>query len=255
MLAARPVTYADEMLRDSLHAPHTGDAIPLGSGYPDPALCPSEELAALAAQITRDNPRTITDYLQVEGLPELRERLAELGRAAGYATSADEILVTTRRAPGDRPHRPRAAGSRRRGRHRVADVRRRAGVAAVHRRPRPAAARRRRRPGHRRARAHPRPPRGQARRAAGGLPEPDRRRPVAAAPRAPARARPNARLLRPRRRRLRDDALRRRAAAAPARGGSIARHLRRLALQDDRRRPADRLDRRAAGRCSPASSS
>ncbi|MGH2944589.1 MAG: PLP-dependent aminotransferase family protein, partial [Solirubrobacteraceae bacterium] len=28
-------------------------------------------------------------------LPELRERLAELGREAGYATSADEILVTT----------------------------------------------------------------------------------------------------------------------------------------------------------------
>ncbi|MEA2194155.1 MAG: 2-aminoadipate transaminase [Solirubrobacteraceae bacterium] len=95
MLASRPVTYADEMLRDSLHAPLAGDAIPLGSGYPDPALCPSEELAALAAQITRDNPRAITDYLQVEGLPELRERLAELGRAAGYATSADEILVTT----------------------------------------------------------------------------------------------------------------------------------------------------------------
>ena len=95
LLAARPVTYADEMLRDSLHAPLAGDAIPLGSGYPDPALCPSEELAALAVQITSAHPRAITDYLQVEGLPELRERLAELGRAAGYATSADEILVTT----------------------------------------------------------------------------------------------------------------------------------------------------------------
>ena len=95
LLAARPVTYADEMLRDSLHAPLAGDAIPLGSGYPDPELCPSAELAALAAQITSANPRAITDYLQVEGLPELRERLAELGRAAGYATSADEILVTT----------------------------------------------------------------------------------------------------------------------------------------------------------------
>ena len=95
LLAARPVTYADEMLRDSLHAPLAGDAIPLGSGYPDPALCPSAELAELAAQITSANPRAITDYLQVEGLPDLRERLAELGRAAGYATSADEILVTT----------------------------------------------------------------------------------------------------------------------------------------------------------------
>ena len=95
MLAVRPMTYADEMLRDSLHAPLTGDAIALGSGFPDPALCPSAELAALAAEIARDNPRAVTDYLQVEGLPQLRERLAELGRDAGYASSADEILVTS----------------------------------------------------------------------------------------------------------------------------------------------------------------
>ncbi|HEV2787394.1 MAG TPA: PLP-dependent aminotransferase family protein [Solirubrobacteraceae bacterium] len=95
MLAVRPVSYADEMLRDSLHAPLSGDAIALGSGYPDPTLCPSAELAELAADIARDNPRAVTDYLQVEGQPELRERLAELGREAGYATSADEILVTT----------------------------------------------------------------------------------------------------------------------------------------------------------------
>lgn len=95
MLAVRTVSYADEMLRDSLHAPLAGNAIALGSGYPDPALCPSRELGAIAAAIGRDNPRAITDYLQVEGLPELRERLAELGREAGYATSADEILVTT----------------------------------------------------------------------------------------------------------------------------------------------------------------
>jgi 2-aminoadipate transaminase len=95
MLAVRPVSYADEMLRDSLHAPIAGDAIALGSGYPDPQLCPSDELAEIAAEIAREDPRAVTDYLQVEGLPELRERLAELGREAGYATSADEILVTT----------------------------------------------------------------------------------------------------------------------------------------------------------------
>lgn len=95
MLAVRPATYADDMLRDSLHAPLAGDAIALGSGYPDPALCPSQELAELAAQIGRDTPRAITDYLQVEGLPELRERLAGIGREVGFAQSADEIIVTT----------------------------------------------------------------------------------------------------------------------------------------------------------------
>src|SRR4051794_26023529 len=39
MLTARPLSYADEMLRDSLHAPHAGSAIALASGFPDPALC------------------------------------------------------------------------------------------------------------------------------------------------------------------------------------------------------------------------
>ena len=95
MLAVRPVSYADEMLRDSLHAPLAGGAIALGSGFPDPALCPSRELAELAADIARESPRAVTDYLQVEGQPELRERLAALGRQTGYASSADEILVTT----------------------------------------------------------------------------------------------------------------------------------------------------------------
>jgi DNA-binding transcriptional MocR family regulator len=95
MLAARPISYADDMLRASLHAPHTSEAIPLASGFPDPALCPSQELADIAAELARDEPSAVTGYLEVEGLRELRERLAELGRAAGYATSAEEILVTS----------------------------------------------------------------------------------------------------------------------------------------------------------------
>jgi DNA-binding transcriptional MocR family regulator len=95
MLAARPLSYADEMLHDSLHVPHAGTAIPLASGFPDPALCPSRELAQIAAEIARDEPSAVTGYLEVEGLPELRERLAELGVDAGYASSADEILVTS----------------------------------------------------------------------------------------------------------------------------------------------------------------
>jgi DNA-binding transcriptional MocR family regulator len=95
MLAPRTLSYADEMLRDSLHAPHSGDTIALGSGFPDPQLCPSRELAQIAADIARETPRAVTDYLEVEGLPQLRERLAQLGVHAGYARSADEILVTS----------------------------------------------------------------------------------------------------------------------------------------------------------------
>jgi DNA-binding transcriptional MocR family regulator len=95
LLAGRPLSYADEMLRDSLHAPHPSGAIPLASGFPDPGLCPSRELAEIAAEIARDDPRAVTSYLEVEGLPDLRERLAQLGRDAGYAAGPDEILVTS----------------------------------------------------------------------------------------------------------------------------------------------------------------
>jgi len=95
MLAPRTLSYADGMLRDSLHAPLAGNAIALGSGFPDPDLCPSAELAQMAADIARENPGAVTSYMEVEGLPELRERLAELGRDAGYATHAEEILVTS----------------------------------------------------------------------------------------------------------------------------------------------------------------
>ena len=94
MLAHRPISYADEMLRDSLHASLAQDAIPLGSGFPDPRLSPSAELAEIAAQIAREDPVAVTGYLQVEGLLELREHLADYGREVGYATSADEIIIT-----------------------------------------------------------------------------------------------------------------------------------------------------------------
>ena len=94
MLAHRPISYADEMLRDSLCAPMNQGAIALGTGFPDPKLCPSAELAELAAQIAHDDPAAVTGYLQVEGLPELREHLADYGRAVGYATSPDEIIIT-----------------------------------------------------------------------------------------------------------------------------------------------------------------
>jgi len=95
MLAPRALSYADEMLRDSLHAPLRSDVVALASGFPDPELCPSQELAEIAAEIAREDPRAVTGYLEVEGLLELRERLAELGRAGGFASHADEILVTS----------------------------------------------------------------------------------------------------------------------------------------------------------------
>jgi len=97
MLTQRTMSYAEEMLRDSLvvGVATDRDVIPLATGFPDPDLCPSQELADFAAAIARDDPRAVTSYLEVEGLPELRERLALHGQRSGFATSADEIIITS----------------------------------------------------------------------------------------------------------------------------------------------------------------
>ena len=97
MLSQRTISYSEEMLRDSLAVGVDAgrDLIPLGTGFPDPDLCPSQELAEIAAAIARDEPRAVTGYLEVEGLRELRERLAFHGRETGFASSAEEIIVTS----------------------------------------------------------------------------------------------------------------------------------------------------------------
>jgi len=97
MLTERTMSYAEEMLRNSLVSAINADRnlIPLASGFADPELCPSQELADIAAAIARDEPRAVTDYLEVEGLPELRERLASHGAKTGFASSPDEIIVTS----------------------------------------------------------------------------------------------------------------------------------------------------------------
>jgi len=92
ILPARQWTYAEQMLNESLG---TGrDAIPLAAGFPADALLPTREMGDLAASILRDAGAGL-EYLPVEGLPELRVRLAELGAEDGWARDPEEIIVTT----------------------------------------------------------------------------------------------------------------------------------------------------------------
>ena len=91
-LPSRPGSYSEQMLAESLGI--GPDAIQLATGFPADALLPSPEFAELAASIAADGAPGL-QYLPVEGLPELRVRLAELGTPTGWARDAEEILVTT----------------------------------------------------------------------------------------------------------------------------------------------------------------
>jgi DNA-binding transcriptional MocR family regulator len=91
-LPPRQGSYAQQMLAESLGSGR--DAIPLASGFPSGELLPTEEMSELAASIVRDGGAGL-EYLPVEGLPELRTRLAEVGAGTGWARHPEEIVVTT----------------------------------------------------------------------------------------------------------------------------------------------------------------
>ena len=95
LLQPRPHSHAAQVLAEAMAAGHGRNAIPLAAGFPDPALCPSRELAMITARLVADDPTIATDYLEVEGLGALREQLAAMGRESGFAEAPEEILVTT----------------------------------------------------------------------------------------------------------------------------------------------------------------
>lgn len=95
LLLPRPHSHAAQVLAQAMAAGHGRDAIPLAAGFPDPALCPSRELAEITERLLSENPSAATDYLEVEGLGALREQLAAMGRESGFAETPEEILVTT----------------------------------------------------------------------------------------------------------------------------------------------------------------
>ena len=91
-LSPRQWTYAEQMLAESLGAGR--DVIPLAAGFPANDLLPTAEMGDLAAALLRDAGAGL-EYLPVEGLPALRERLAELGTQGGWAEHPEEVIVTT----------------------------------------------------------------------------------------------------------------------------------------------------------------
>ncbi len=91
-LPPHQASYAEQMLAESLG---TGrDVIPLATGFAADELLPTSQVRELAAEVMLDGDGGL-QYLPVEGLPELRSRLSELGEDKGWAREPEEIIVTT----------------------------------------------------------------------------------------------------------------------------------------------------------------
>ena len=163
VLPDRPTTYQEEILSDAFRLPQREGMISLATGFPSPRFTAAPELGEIAAEVFKDEPVNAMSYVMPEGLPELRERLAEHGEARGGTERPGRDHRDLGRPAGDRPGRTHPARARRRGRGRVPHVHRLAALASRHRR---AGDRRAGRPGRDRrgrARAGARAPRGEGR--------------------------------------------------------------------------------------------
>ncbi len=179
------------------------DVPPLPGPRPDP---PVGRLPVLGAVPVRGMRQTLTaslercesralQYTDIAGLPELVEQLAALSAERGSPEDPDDLIVTS----GARQGLTLAARAVLRPGDAVAcEAPTFMGVlesVEVDRHPGPARPDGRRRPRHGRARGSARPRGDPLPRGAAALPEPDRPRPLARAPRAAAGARAPARLL------------------------------------------------------------
>src|SRR5215208_1553670 len=95
VLPDRPFTYAEQVLEDAFRLPGEPGIISLATGFPSPSCYPTKELSKIAAKVFERRGGEALDYLTAEGLPELREQLALRGRKIGWATDAEEIVVTS----------------------------------------------------------------------------------------------------------------------------------------------------------------
>ncbi|MBX5440840.1 MAG: PLP-dependent aminotransferase family protein [Solirubrobacteraceae bacterium] len=88
-------SYSNEIFLASYMLPSEPGIVSLATGSPDPAIYPSAALGRIAAEVLAEGGGEPLSYLDPDGLPELREEIAERGRALGFSQTADEILVTS----------------------------------------------------------------------------------------------------------------------------------------------------------------
>ncbi|HEY8584941.1 MAG TPA: PLP-dependent aminotransferase family protein, partial [Capillimicrobium sp.] len=86
---------SSEMFLATYMIPSDPELLSLATGAPDPTHYPAAELAELSSAVLGELGGHALDYVDADGVRGLREQIAERGREAGFAQTAEEILVTT----------------------------------------------------------------------------------------------------------------------------------------------------------------
>jgi 2-aminoadipate transaminase len=92
---ARWLSDTNDVTQIFLSAGQVPDLINMAGGLPDPSVWPVDRLADLAARAIRDEPVASLAYAPIEGLPGLRDLIAERFSAPGLALSRENVLIVT----------------------------------------------------------------------------------------------------------------------------------------------------------------
>src|SRR3954447_18741849 len=94
-LSERALAGADPELAIILAGPPPG-TLGMTGGFPNPATFPTDELAAIAARLVRDEPGLALQYTPSEGIPSVRRYMIErVAEQQGRAPAWEELTVTS----------------------------------------------------------------------------------------------------------------------------------------------------------------
>ncbi|MEH6418367.1 aminotransferase-like domain-containing protein [Pseudomonas sp. CGJS7] len=93
-LSRAPMPVRNPALLGVLDVQSRRDLIPMHAATPDASMLPSAALATAVARAMRRDPYTALSYTVPQGLPQLRERIAQRYAQCGVEIDPDEVIVT-----------------------------------------------------------------------------------------------------------------------------------------------------------------
>ncbi|MGH8079165.1 MAG: PLP-dependent aminotransferase family protein [Lysobacter sp.] len=93
-LSRAPMPVRNPALLGVLDVQSRRDLIPMHAATPDASMLPTAALAAALARTIRRDPDTALSYTVPQGLPQLRERIAQRYAQCGVEIDPDEVVIT-----------------------------------------------------------------------------------------------------------------------------------------------------------------